>query len=77
MYGWGAAVQAVTSSSFIISAYAVMSASSNGRSTNRSVLMEMSGNPEEPEEAVVMRRSITFMGLSLRESNVLKDLQAC
>ncbi|GKQ40395.1 hypothetical protein ALMP_69210 [Streptomyces sp. A012304] len=52
--GWGTAVQAVTCSSFIISARAGTSSSSRGRSTNRSVLMEMVG------KVLVMRRSVTF-----------------
>lgn len=49
VYGWGTDVQAVTISSFIISVSAGMSASSKGRSTNRSVLMDTSG------KVVVMR----------------------
>ncbi|GHE44117.1 hypothetical protein GCM10017771_64160 [Streptomyces capitiformicae] len=44
----------MTISSFIISAKASMSSSSNGRRTNRSVLMEMSG------KVLIMRRSVTF-----------------
>lgn len=52
--GCGTSVQAITCSSFIISVNAWMSSSSNGRRTNRSVLMEMSG------KVLIMRRSVTF-----------------
>src|ERR1044072_2296811 len=53
VYGWGARLQVMTSSSFIMSVRAGRSASSNGRSTSRSLLMEMSGKVD------VMRRSVT------------------
>ena len=51
--GCGTSVQAPTCSSFIISARAGTSSVSKGRSTNRSVLMEMLG------KVLVMRRSVT------------------
>ncbi|CAM5744799.1 hypothetical protein SHIRM173S_10785 [Streptomyces hirsutus] len=59
--GWGTSVQAATCSSFIISVRGGTSSASRGRSTNRSVLMEMLG-----KVLLVMRRSVTFVTVGYR-----------